>query len=83
MTAAELLTWALKNIHTSEWKLPMSMKANEEWVEEISDGQFDAIKKFVSICESTFKYYSGSRPCIDLDDIRACLKQMEEMRKNV
>ena len=78
MTAEELLDWALKNIHSSEWRFLMIAKVAEEKVKQLTKDQVVAIQLFVMLLDKN-KYYTGDPDgVIRMNTVREVLKFIEK-----
>lgn len=78
MTAEELLDWALKNIHSSNWRFLMITKVAEEKIKKLTKEQVEAIKLFVLLLDRS-KWYNGDPDgVIRMSEIKEVLKFIEK-----
>lgn len=76
MTAQELLEWAIKNIHTTNWRYMLIMKVNEDKIKALTAEQVKGIELFVDLMKQN-KHYNGFGGVIDekyLDEILVVIK---------
>ena len=77
MTAEELTSWAIKNVHTSNWRYLLIMKVNEEKLKKLTKEQIEAIELFVGLMKQN-KHYNGFGGVINekyLDEILIFIKK--------
>lgn len=80
MTAEQLLEWALKNIHTSNWRFLLIMKTYEDEIKKLTQEQVDGIELFINLLEKNQFYMGFPDGVVNVKDLKETLSTIRKIR---
>ena len=81
MKAEKLLDWALENIHSTNWRMLMTIKVFEKDIKKLSKEQIEAIDFFMKLVRKG-KFYQGAGAVVSVDDMDEVLEKLKKLNKN-